>query len=158
MFTEEIKMKPFLTGKLLGTFVVLFMSSQDVAVGKAGIADIAGEGPLAGVSSDVILQLTGLSELLITVCIITLVGSLVPVDRFNVLIQALGDDLFVTNVAGNHRVGYLLAVNHLRVSPVFCSPAKHFITGGTFQTSSRLPAGERGGRWDRGSLFLLFQF
>ena len=41
MFTEEIKMKPFLTGKLLGTFVVLFMSSQDVAVGKAGIADIA---------------------------------------------------------------------------------------------------------------------
>ena len=151
-------MKPFLTGKLLCTFVVLFMPGQNMAVGKAGITDIAGEGSLAGVGSDVILQLTGLGKLLITILIFTLVGPLVPVDRFNVLIQPLGDDLLVTNIAGNHRVCYLLAVNHLRVSPVLCSPAKHFITGGTFQTSSRLPAGERGGRWDRGSLFLLFQF
>ena len=48
-------MKPFLTGKLLCTFVVLFMSGQNVAVGKAGITDIAGKRSLAGVSSDVIL-------------------------------------------------------------------------------------------------------
>ena len=104
-------MKPFLTGKLLGTLVVLFMPGQDMAVGKAGITHIAGEGSLAGVGSDVILQLTGLGKLLITILIFTLVGPLVPVDRFNVLIEALGDDLFVTNVAGNHRVSYLLAMD-----------------------------------------------
>ena len=104
-------MKPFLTGKLLCTFVVLFMSGQNMAVGKAGITDIAGKRSLAGVSSDVILQLTGLGKLLITILVFTLVGPLVPVDRFNVLIEALGDDLFVTNVAGNHWVSYLLAVD-----------------------------------------------
>ena len=104
-------MKPFLTGKLLGTFVVLFMPGQNVAVGKAGITDITREGPLTSVSSNVILQLTGLGKLLITILIFTLVGPLVPVDRFNVLIEALGDDLFVTNVAGNHRVSYLLAMD-----------------------------------------------
>ena len=104
-------MKPFLTGKLLCTFVVLFMSGQNMAVGKAGITDIARERSLAGVSSDVILELTGLGKLLITILIFTLVGPLVPVDRLNVLIEALGDDLFVTNVAGNHRVRYLLAMN-----------------------------------------------
>ena len=104
-------MKPFLTGKLLGTLVVLFMPGQNMAVGKAGITDIAGEGSLAGVGSDVILQLTGLGKLLITILIFTLVGPLVPVDRFNVLIEPLGDDLFVTNVAGNHRVSYLLAMD-----------------------------------------------
>ena len=104
-------MKPFLAGKLLGTFMVLFMSGQNVAVGEAGITDIAGERSLPGVSSDVILELTGLGKLLITVLVFTLVGPLVPVDRFYVLIQALGDDLFVTNIAGNQRVGYLLAMN-----------------------------------------------
>ena len=150
-------MKPFLTGKLLGTFVVLFMPGQNVAVGKAGITDITREGPLTGVSSNVILQLTGLGKLLITILVFTLVGPLVPVDRFDVLIQALGDNLFVTDVAGNHWVSYLLAVNQLSVSPVLCSPAENFITGRTLQTFICLPTGER---WDRGldggGFFLLF--
>ena len=103
-----------------------------MAVGEAGIADIALKRSLTGVSSDVILQLTGLGELLITILIFTLVGPLIPVDGFNVLIQALGHDLFVTNVAGNHGVGDLLSVNQLRVSPILCSPAECFITGRTF--------------------------
>ena len=64
-------MKPFLTGKLLCTFVVLFMPGQNMAVGKAGVTDIARERSLAGVHETVPLEARAVDETLATVRVLT---------------------------------------------------------------------------------------
>ena len=107
------------------------MSGQYVAVGEACVTHITDVGSLSCVSPQVISQLGGLGKLLITLLIFTLVGTLIAMDRFNVLIEALGYDLLVANVTRNHGVGDLLTMNNLRMSSVLCLPAKYF---GTFRT------------------------